>query len=350
MKDFALDLWFDLWHKRLLPVAIALGIALLAVPLVLLKGEPEAVQPPFGKQESSNETMPVVKEDASSLGGSSKLGIFDRKNPFRSLARLPESAQPSAGGTATGPDAGVAGGAGDDPVPGGGDAGLASGDDPMAPGGGSAAGSSAGSDPASGASSGGGGGGSSEPPQGSGSGRSDSGGSGSGGSGSPTPSPAPSPADPQFFEYVAEVDFGRVGNEKRYRDVRALDSLPSERNPVVVYLGQTRSNESAFLVNQAIGQRGEGNCVPNRSSCNIVYLRPTRDQDDHYFLTGPPNDFTYHLKLIAVRRKLDGRDASARSRAKSSDARTRVEGAKSKRKVRRTAFDFRIPLIAGQRR
>jgi hypothetical protein len=160
-------------------------------------------------------------------------------------------------------------------------------------------------------------------------------------------SPAPSPPDPQFFEYAAEVDFGRIGDEKRYRDLRGLDSLPSERNPVVVYLGQTRSDESAFLVNQAIGQRGEGNCVPNRSSCNIVYLRPERTQDDHYFETGSPPD--YHLRLIAVRRKLDG-DPSARSRATSAEARTRVEGATSTRKVRRTAFDFRIPLIAGQRR
>jgi len=114
------------------------------------------------------------------------------------------------------------------------------------------------------------------------------------------------------------VEFGRIGNEERYRDVRALDALPSERNPVVVYLGQTRSNESAFLVNQAIDQGGEGNCMPNGSSCNIVYLRATQSPNDHYFLTGPPNDCKpkncYHLKLIAVRRKLDTRDASAGSR------------------------------------
>lgn len=317
MKDLALDLWHDLRQRRLLPVAIALALALVAVPILLLKGEPEAAQPPFASQEGSNATMPVVNEDASSLAGSSKLGIFGRKNPFRSLARLPESAQPSAGGTAKGSDAGLAGGAGD---------GLGLGGD---------AGPASGEDPGSGASSGGAGGGSAEPP---------SGGSGSGGSGSPTPSSA----DPQFFEYVAEVDFGRVGKETRYRDVRALDSLPSERNPVVVYLGQTRSDESAFLVNQAIGQRGEGNCVPNRSSCNIVYLRTDNSQDDHYFDTGPPPD--YHLRLIAVRRKLDDPDASARSRPTSAEARTRVEGATSTRKVRRTAFDFRIPLIAGHRR
>lgn len=119
---------------------------------------------------------------------------------------------------------------------------------------------------------------------------------------------------------------------------------------MVVYLGQTREDESAFLVNQAIGQRGEGNCVPNKIDCSIVYLRPKRDQDDHFFLTGPPDDFTYHLRLIGVRRRLDSRDPSARSSAKSSESRTRTAGKRSKRTVRRTRFDFRIPMISGQRR
>ena len=160
----------------------------------------------------------------------------------------------------------------------------------------------------------------------------------------------PTPGDAKYYEYAAEVDFGRIGNERRYRDVRALDSLPRESNPVVVYLGQTRENESAFLVNQAVGQNGEGTCLPNKIDCSIVYLRPQRDQDDHYFLTGPPNDFTYHLRLIAVRRKVDSRDPSARSTAKSSERRTRTAGKRSKRTVRRTRFDFRIPMIAGRRR
>ncbi len=120
---------------------------------------------------------------------------------------------------------------------------------------------------------------------------------------------------------------------------------------MIVYLSQTRANESAFLVNQAIRQGGESDCVPNRSSCSIVYLRPERTQDDHYFITGPPEGCkpdNCYLKLIAVRRKLDGREASARSRDESA-FRPRVAGADSTRKVRRTAFDFRIPLIAGRR-
>lgn len=340
MKDLALDLWHDLQQRRLLPVAIALAIALVAVPVLLLKGEPEAAQPPAGKPESSSATMPVVNEDASTLAGSSKLGAFDKTDPFRPLRDLPRDMQPSAGGAAMGPDGVAAGGPGDDPALGG-DAGAGGGGDPAAAGGGSGGGS-AGSDPAAGGPPSGGGGGTSEPPSGSGD-------SGSGAGGSPSPSPS---AEPQFFEYVAEVDFGRVGKEKRYRDLRTLDMLPSESEPVLVYLGQTRDGESSFLVNQAENFRpkegSEANCVPARNSCNFVYLRPERDQDDFYF--DGPNGEDYHLRLIAVRRKLDTDEASASSRSASTEARTRVEGTKSTSKIRRTAFDFRIPLIAGQRR
>lgn len=322
MKDLAVNLWDDLRERRLLPVAVALAAALVAVPALLLKGAPEGAQPPLGKQESSSAAMPVVHEDGSSLAGSSKLGAFDKTDPFRPLADLPRDMQPSAGETATGPDGGGAGGGGGDL---GGDAGAASGDDPLAAGGGS------GSDPAAGASTGGGGRESTGP----------------GGSGSPTRSSA----DPRFYEYVAEVDFGPIGNERRYRDVRALDMLPNEADPVVVYLGQTRANESAFLVNQAFihgakGRKSEGTCIPNTKDCNFVYLRTDNDQDDHYFTERGGKKREFHLKLIAVRRKLETGEASARSRTESAEARTRVEGAD---KARRTAFDFRIPTIAGQR-
>jgi hypothetical protein len=267
----------------------------------------------------------LVASDQTGIAGSSKLGSFNSKDPFRSLAERPSTPGSAEVGVTPDAGAGAEAGLGSDP-------GLDSGTGSTAAGGGSAAGGSG---------SGGGGG------SGSGSSREPSSGSGGSGSGGTPSPPVPSPADPKFYEYAAEVDFGRIGNERRYRDVRALDSLPRKGNPVVVYLGQTRENESAFLVNQAIGQRGEGNCVPNKIDCSIVYLRPKRDQDDHYF--GPPPR-EYHLKLIAVRRKLDSRDPSARSSATSSESRTRTSGKRSKQTVRRTRFDFRIPMIAGRRR
>ncbi len=343
MKDSVLDLWHDLREKRLWPIAVLLAIALVGVPVLLLKGAPEKAEPPVAAGGSQS-SLPIVSPDGSGIAGSSKLGSFDPKDPFRSRADKQAGPASTAGGAPT--DAG--GGAPGDLA-----GGLEGGAETSALGGGSSSGDSAGADSGPGAPAGGSGGGSS--PAGSGSGGSGSGGSGSGDSDSPTPSPAPSPAEPRFYQYVVEVDFGRIGNERRYRDVRALDMLPNERDPVVVYLGQTRDNESSFLVNQrfrhgAEDQTSEGTCLPNKLNCNFVYLRTENGQDDHYFTERAGGKREFHLKLIAVKRKLDNRDASARSGAKSSEARTKVSGAKSERKVRRTAFDFRIPLIAGRRR
>jgi hypothetical protein len=100
--------------------------------------------------------------------------------------------------------------------------------------------------------------------------------------------------------------------------------LPRESKPVLVYLGQTRDNESSFLVNQAKDfrpkKRSEGNCVPSEKSCNFVYLRPESDQDDFYF-DGPKGE-NYHLRLIAVKRTLDTRETAVRSGATSSEVGT----------------------------
>jgi len=343
MKESVFDLWSDLREKRLWPIAVLLAVALVGVPVLLLKSPPEKAAPPTASGGSQT-SLPIVSPDGSSIAGSSKLGAFGAKDPFRPRIESPPGS-PTADGTATGAGGeaagdltgGLEGGAEADA------AGAGSGGDP------------AGSDPASEASTGGSGGGSAETPaEDSGSGGTDPG-SGSGGSGSPTPSPAPSPGEAKFYEYAVDVELGRIGNERRYRDVRALDMLPNDRDPVVVYLGQTRDNESSFLVNQrfkhgAEDQKSEGTCLPNKVDCNFVYLRTDNRQDDHYFTERAGDKREFHLKLIGVNRKLDSRDASGSSEPPSSERRAKTRGAKSNRKVRRTAFDFRIPLIAGRRR
>jgi len=348
MKDFVLDLWYDLREKRLWPIAALLLVALIGVPVLLLKGTPEQTEPPVASGGAQT-ALPVVTADTSGIAGSSKLGSFDPKDPFRSRADAPGGAAAPTGVAPAGSDAGATGDLA---------GGLESSSDTTASGG---AGGSSSESPGAGGLSGGSGGGSSAPPSapsgsGSGSGGSDPGsGSGSGGSPSPTPSPAPSPGEAKFYEYAVDVELGPIGNERRYRDVRALDMLPNDRDPVVVYLGQTRDNESSFLVNQRFahgveGETSEGTCLPNKLDCNFVYLRTDNRQDDHYFTERAGDKREFHLKLIAVNRKLDSRGASGSSEPPSSERRAKTRGAKSNRKVRRTAFDFRIPLIAGRQR
>lgn len=338
MRDLVLDVWQELRDKHLWPVAAVLAVALVGVPVLLLKGAPEAPKPVTASP--SDASLPLVTSDQTSIAGSSNLGAFDPKDPFRSLAKAPRTGQVGPAAGATAPDAALGGGLGVADTGGDPPAGASSAGGGGAP---DSAGSPAGGSP-------------SGSPTGRGSAQPSTPSSGSGsGSGSPTPSPAPSPAEPRFYQYALELDFGRIGAERRYNDVRALDMLPNERDPVVVYLGQTRENESSFLVNQGFDATGnkknEGTCLPNKTDCSFVYLRADSSQNDHYFTERPGGkDRVFHLHLIAVKRKLDSRDPSASASAKSSDRRGRSFGKRSKGATRRTYFDFRIPLIAGQRR
>ena len=354
MKDLVFNAWQDLREKRLWPVALLLALALVAVPVVLLKGTPEPPPPPTVATDS-DAAVPLVASDETAIAGSSKLGSFDPKDPFRSMADPPPGLEGAPGAEAA-PDALAAGGEALE-----GDLGLETGAGSTAAGGalgdgesGSSAGGSA-SPSGGGSGSGSGGDGSGAGSGDSGSGGSGSGGSGSGGSGSGGSKPAPSePAKPRYFTYAADLSFGLRGDERDLRGVEAVAPLVGRnRNVVVVYLGQSPENESVFLVNQSFRvTKGTTNC---RSKCAFVYLRPERGRDE-VILEGREeagNDAgaEYRLVLRDVRRVLDDRDASARS--KSAAAKRRAKAAKTRsraKKARRTHFDFRIPMIAGQRR
>ncbi|TML81704.1 MAG: hypothetical protein E6G07_04465 [Actinobacteria bacterium] len=81
MTTFLLDLWQDLRAKRLWPVAVALVVATLAVPLVLSKSASSPVPPTGGGQATGASKLPTVALDASSID-TSHLDVFGQKNPF----------------------------------------------------------------------------------------------------------------------------------------------------------------------------------------------------------------------------------------------------------------------------
>jgi hypothetical protein len=73
---------------------------------------------------------------------------------------------------------------------------------------------------------------------------------------------------------VASLEFGLLGGQARDRRVAELTPLPSPVSPAVVYLGQTRAGESAFLVSSDARALGQGRCTPNRRTCSTLFLRP----------------------------------------------------------------------------
>ena len=280
MKDLALGVLDDLRARKLWPVALFLVVALIAVPVVMLKpAEPvPAPVPSAGTASTATVGGLPSPEEALANGGKplvslavlnapSDLESFESKNPFQpleELSGLPADDQLAFGDTGAG--AGISSGTTTD-------------------------------------TSGGTGGGSF-----------DTGGGGTGGGGgfdpggalplkpiepdppvSPTPPKDPSepPAEPEAFTFAVDLTFdGPGGPERRYRNVQRLEMLPSEASPLLVFLGVSAgANSAVFLVDSTLQAiNGEGVCSPSPTECATLSLEPGEqqtfidDQDRKYFV------------------------------------------------------------------
>ena len=247
MTTFLLDIWHDLREKRLWPVAVGLLIALVAVPVVMIKPAetppPNDVAPP-----AKTAALPTVALDQGIVDGSA-LDTFDIKDPF-SAGSDRVSAGPTEAGTA---EAGGAEGAG----------------------GGS--GSESGGGSASGGGTAGGSGGSAP--------------GGSGGSGGGT----------KYFTYTVDVAFGKPGGIQTYKGMKTLDLLPDDQNPVVSFMGMTDNAKTAvfFIVDPAFEASGEGECRPDEDDCRFIYLGVDDDRDEET-LSAAEGALEYTLKLNKI--------------------------------------------------
>ena len=260
MKPLALGVFEDLRRRRLLPVAILLLVALVAVPVLMLK---KADPAPVGTSvpavaAGTADGLPSPKEALAGdkplvslavLKQSSDLDSFASKNPFKPMEQVSTGGAESAPAVAPAPVA-PAPGAGGPPggSPGGGLGGVSPGGSPSAPDGGS----------------GGGGGG--------------------GGGGTPTkpapptnPPPATEPDKPQRkLTYALDLTFTSPRGEKSLRNVAKLRMLPNEASPLLVFLGIGTSNDKAvFLIDSSLTvESGEGDCKPSAANCATLALEP----------------------------------------------------------------------------
>ena len=268
MKNLALGIWDDLREKRLWPLAVALLIALIAVPLFVIKPAAEPAPTGADAQPRQAESTPAVRVVDDASRESSRLGIFGKKDPFRPPAAALAPSTSSSTSTAAAAGASAPTGAGTS-------SGL-----PSAP----------------------------TPTGGSG----PSGGSGATGGGS---APAPAPGGRlrrTTYTYVVDLDFGRDGRTRLRRGVPRLKVLPNARSPVAVFLGVSASAKRAvFLLNPAFEQRGEGTCRPSRARCNFLHLSTDAEKNGHRIVDG--SGVTYVLRLKAIRR-VPVREASRASR------------------------------------
>ncbi|MBX5470607.1 MAG: hypothetical protein IRZ21_12015 [Thermoleophilaceae bacterium] len=257
MKAVVLDLVHDLRKKRLLPVAGLLVVALVAIPVLLRKDGDAAgtSAAPVTAPAPGASRKPVVTRDTDL--GSSRLSAFHAKDPFKGPrpAAAPSSAsgsQASAGGPASAPSPSSGGAAGGSPQ-------APSRDGGTAP------------------SAGGGGGGQGQPSQ----------------------------PKREAYTYVVDLRFGKRGSVRTHHEVKRLDVLPSDRRPLVVFLGvDSTRGRAVFLLDSTLKADGEGHCKPSSKVCTFLYLKPDKDHDRESLVqTGEGgSDTGYALRLLKIRR------------------------------------------------
>jgi len=117
---------------------------------------------------------------------------------------------------------------------------------------------------------------------------------GGGGSGGDAPAPAPQPDHGgsgdggddgdetvrRSFVYTLDLTFQSPAGERRYRNLERLTMLPSTASPLIVHLGVTAEGGSArFLVDATVVLlEGEGACTPSREACATIALEPGEQQ------------------------------------------------------------------------
>jgi hypothetical protein len=255
------DLYRDLRDRRLLPVALLLLAALVAVPVVLSSSSASTPAAPVSapataSEEDSIAQPAVLAEDFGIRDYSKRLEQFKTKNPFRQQFQLPEVTSST---LTEGP--------------------IASTD---------ATSSTSES--------------------------TDDGGSASTGTATSTTSSTPDTSDPiartdtqrELVTHRIDVRVGPSGDLQEREGVKQLSLLPSKGTPVVAFLGASEDGKRAlFLVSGDVSAvSGDGRCLPSPSSCSYLTLKEGEQASFDY----TPDATTYELRLEAIREVLLKRD------------------------------------------
>jgi hypothetical protein len=241
-KGFFNDLYRDIRDRRLLLPIVGLVVAIVAVPVLLGGGSeaaPPAAETALDPELGAEVSPAVLVSDPGIRNYRKRLEQLKKTNPFEQ--RYAEKATPEAALESVVPDLGSAdtGGAGGAP----------------------AAPSPSVSD--------------SSPSMGS---------SGTGSSAVDTPDtdPTVTPATPdqpkpeiRFYAGRVDISFGPLGKEaKQYDDVRELDLIPGDKNPLAAFVGLAGDGEQAvFTISPSIvNTSGDGSCAPKKPD-PCQYLR-----------------------------------------------------------------------------
>jgi hypothetical protein len=258
----ASNLYRDLRDRRMLIPAVALIVALVAVPVLLKKSASSAPAPPAPVADAgapSAAQPAVVTREVGVTDYRRRLDRLQSKDPFRRhFMSLPKSSKlstttPSSSSSSSSTSDTTAGGT----------TGLG------APARTSPSGATGASVPPSAGSSG-----------------------GSGGT-----STKPTTRSRRLYAFRISVAIGRPGHLTHRSNVKRLTLLPSPDKPIVAFLGVTSDGTRALfsISGDVSAVRGDGRCFPKRATCRYLALKAGDEAKLSY---APEGDRTYKLKLI----------------------------------------------------
>ncbi|MGH2957153.1 MAG: hypothetical protein ACRDL6_09180 [Solirubrobacterales bacterium] len=105
----------------------------------------------------------------------------------------------------------------------------------------------------------------------------------------------------RYFYHRADVLVGDAALPlQRRNNLALLTQLPSEANPVLVFLGTTLDGKRAlFIVSSEVSQvSGPGECVPKPDDCSLLALRAGQSEDLFYDLDAK----IYRIKVDRIKR------------------------------------------------
>lgn len=307
MTGFLLDIWHDLREKRLWPVAVALAVGLIALPVLLSRssaGDSTAPAPsPVPAATGPKDPRALASVRLATDDRDSYFGTFDPSDPFRPAGdgEGEASTAESAADTAT-TDGAVASAA------------------PATTSGGSTGSTSS---PSLGIIDSPSAGGFTETPS------TSDGSADNNGSGNSQPEPAE-------YTFVVDATFVANGRKRKLDGMERLDMLPNRSAPLLLFLGvAAKGGNAVFLVDSTLQAAGEGKCKPREDDCAFLYLGPGSEE----MFTNDQGD-SYTLRIREIRKVKVGDEP------KSADEKKKDDGAKASTARRRFVAPVLTDLVS----
>jgi hypothetical protein len=258
------NVYRDLRDRHLLLPAIALIVAILAVPILLKSHATDnsAATPDANANSAATEAVPaVVTEDLGVTNYKKRLDRLQSKNPFhQQYAAPPPSAEAQAAPSASVPSTNGTSLAPTSSTP------SSSSTSSLPPATGGTSSTVTSTTPSSG--------------------------------GTPPVTVHRTKPRARLYAWRASVKVGEPNKLQERPEVQRLAMLPSEGKPVVTFMGASEEGDQAlFFVSRDVDSvKGDGRCLPNHSSCQFVVLKPGDKASFHY----APNGKRYNLVLVDV--------------------------------------------------